>query len=157
MFILAPLPFNVNSSMRYSISLLYKTANGQRLNQPLNLKMLECRGTRARSKGRGSGPRGVGLRGFKSHPLHHRRTYCVSLYLSRPRMLYFASEQFFAANFTYKSKASFYWYFNLLFFLDFLSLNVSLLCIFYSFSKVSFFYLRMFFSNFDFSVKLYRY
>ena len=30
-----------------------------------------CGGARARSKGSGSGPDGVGLRGFKSHPPHH--------------------------------------------------------------------------------------
>ena len=29
-------------------------------------------GARARSKGSGSGPDGVGLRGFKSHPPHHK-------------------------------------------------------------------------------------
>ena len=31
----------------------------------------ESGGARARSKGTGSGPVGVGLRGFKSHPPHH--------------------------------------------------------------------------------------
>ncbi len=34
--------------------------------------MRECGGARARSKGSGSGPDGVGLRGFKSHPPHHK-------------------------------------------------------------------------------------
>ena len=29
-----------------------------------------CGGSQVRSKGRGSGPRGVGLRGFESHPPH---------------------------------------------------------------------------------------
>jgi hypothetical protein len=38
-------------------------------------------GARARPKGQGSRPCGVGLRGFKSHPPHHFSVFAVSLLL----------------------------------------------------------------------------
>ena len=41
---------------------------------------MSCGGARARSKGSGSGPDGVGLRGFKSHPPHQQLLYLLLIY-----------------------------------------------------------------------------